>query len=144
MEQFLVRQYHHAKKIDEPARFGEFYFVNETDHSITFDFNPVGSKKTFMEKYTVAARSTTLVKQTQDSKKTVTALDFNTPFSIEYGFSDPLTVKFDNNKCLNQTVNSDHSALDIKNYAAEKLGERRYKFTITFTEADFNRSLSCP
>lgn len=57
----------------------------------------------------------------------------------------PITIKFDNNKCLiNQTIDSMHRVLDIKNFAAEKVDRFTYNLTYTFTEADYNRATTCP
>lgn len=32
----------------------------------------------------------------------------------------------------------------LKNHTAERVSDVTYKFTYTFTEADYNRSVNCP
>lgn len=132
-----------TKKV-QPARFGEFYFVNNTSHIITYEYkNSVGNQGT-LNKYNIQPNNTTYVEQTQESGQTVDAADFYAPFYKDYDFRFPLTVKFDNTNCGDATTDSEHSPLNIKNYVAEKLGERKYKFTFIFTEADYNKAVACP
>lgn len=65
---------------------------------------------------------------------------YGTPFNN----SSSLVIQFDGNKCLTMTNSSVNSLLNISNYSAEKIDAFNYKFTYTFTEADYNRATICP
>ena len=115
------------------GQFAEFHFVNKTNHTITYN-------KPF-EKYNVAAMSTTIVKESQSAGKNVTAESYHRPF-MEFG---GIVLKFDQDKCIiDHPLDSPNSIINLKNYVAEKIGDRTYKFTYTFTEADYNRAVTCP
>jgi len=122
-----------CNKKTEYAQLGEFWFINQTNYNITY--------KQGFEKFNVMANSSTLIKDTQDAVKKVEPNKFHAPFR---SIGLPVVIKFNQIKCLEIDVNSEHSILDIKNYLAEKLSERKYKFTYTFTEADYNRAVACP
>ncbi len=127
-----------CNKIREYAEFGVFNFVNQTKYKITFSTK---ASPTVYEKFSILPNSTTTIEDTQDGVKEVNSSTFHSPL---IGFVPPIVVKFDNIKCLEITSVSEHTPLDIKNYVAEKLGERKYKFTYTFTDADYNRATTCP
>lgn len=56
-----------------------------------------------------------------------------------------INIKFNGNRCLsNQVATSEHSPLNIKNYVVENIDKYTYKFTYTFTEADYDRAITCP
>jgi hypothetical protein len=127
-----------CNKIREYAQFGTFNFVNQTNYTITF-YNKLSPIR--YAEYTILPNSVTSIEKTQDAIKDVNSTTYHSPF---IGFTPPLIVKFNSVKCLEITPESEHTPLDIKNYAAEKLGERSYKFTYIFTEADYNRATICP
>lgn len=122
-----------CNKIREYAQFGDFYFVNQTDYNIIYQKG--------LEKFNVMANSSILIRDTQDAIKEVSPNRYHTLF---INYNPPLIIKFNDNKCLEFAPNSEHTLLDIKNYVAEKIGKRTYKFTYTFTEADYNRAVACP
>ena len=128
-----------GKKSIDYGRQGEFVFINKTSHSISY---PKG-----IEKYNILPNATVTITQTQESAKVVNAESYIAPFIIDYGFkTDPpiLPIQFDGNRCWNPNNVSEHSPLELKNYIAEKLDERKYKFIYTFTEADYERAVACP
>jgi hypothetical protein len=127
-----------GKKLIDHAKIGEFVFINQTSYAITYEVK--------IGKYNILPHSTTTVIDTQDSGITAEANDYSSPFNEEYMVAsiDPLVVRFDQTKCWMVNRNSDHSLLNIKSYVAEKLGDRKFKFTYTFTEADYNRATICP
>ena len=116
------------------GQFAEFHFVNKTNHAITYNEG--------FEKYNVAAMSTTIVKESQSAGKNVTAEGYHRPFIDSRG---SIILKFDQDKCIiDHPLDSPNSIINLKNYVAEKIGDRTYKFTYTFTEADYNRAVACP
>lgn len=126
-----------CKKTRDYAQDGEFNFVNQTNHYISY-------QKGF-EKYNLAPQATVIINQVQDAPgKNVDVNTYSNPFTKEYSYTEPFVIKYNDNRCLTITRSSEHTPLDIKNYNAEKLGERKYKFTYTFTEADYNRAVTCP
>jgi len=116
----------------------ENHFINQTNYSITF---PVG-----YEKFNVSPRSTVIVTERGKGagKGGIQESDFTSPlFSVFSG--SPLILKFDQSKCLiDIKVEDENSIRNIKNFKTEKLGDNHYKFTYTFTEADYNRATTCP
>jgi len=88
-------------------------------------------------------QSTTIVKETQDAGgEVVTAEGYRRPFIESRG---SIILKFDQDKCIiDHPLDSPNSIINLKNYVAEKIGDRTYKFTYTFTEADYNRAVACP
>lgn len=113
---------------------GHFYFVNETDHFITYE--------NLLEEYNLAPHQTILIKQTQDANGRANLDDYISPLVMRT--KDPINIKFDANKCAKITKESDHSVLNLKSFIAEKLDKFTYKFTYTYTEADYNRAVTCP
>lgn len=123
-----------CSKKTEFSQEGDFYFVNETNYDITFGNG--------LEKFNVSPKSTTFVADMQDSDGSPTSASYQSPLmAISRG---GLTIKFNADKCLVTDFYTEHSVLDIKNYLAEKLSKRKFKFTYTFTEADYNRATTCP
>ena len=62
-----------------------------------------------------------------------------------YDFFIEIIIKFNDVKCLiNVKENDRNSIRDIKNFVAERINNNTYKFTYTFTEADYNRASTCP
>jgi len=117
------------------AQFGKFYFVNNTNHRITYDKG--------LEAFNVGPNETIIVSQIQDSGKSVIQSSYISPFLLRS--NGLITIRFDNNKCLIDEKRGDpHSVMDISNYIPEKIDKRTYKFTYTFTEADYNRAVTCP
>ena len=117
----------------EYAQHADFYFINKTPYQISYVKG--------YEKFNVAANSTILIKDTQDAVKKVDPTTYYAPFR---GISLPSTIKFNQVKCLTIDAVSEHSPIEIKNYIAERIGERTFKFTYTFTEADYNQAVACP
>ena len=120
---------------------GDFYFINETKYIISY--LPDG-----YERFNIPPQSSIMIKDIQDNGEMVRPEYYHSPLFNKgttgwVPIKDSFIIKFDNNKCW-ETLNSDHSPLDIKNYVAEKTGNRAYKFTYTFTEEDYNRATACP
>lgn len=119
------------------VRLAEYHFINETNYAITY---PIG-----YEEFNIKPISTTIFRQSVNSGgKGVQVSDYISPLSSDLP-TYKLVIKFDNIKCLTDVKADDvHSIRDIKNFIAEKIGKNSYKFTYTFTEADYNRATTCP
>ena len=116
----------------------EIQLINETNYQVTF---PIG-----YEKYNVAPKSRIIITESSKSvgKGGTRASDFKSPF-FSINPNNDFTIKFGPTKCLSNIKIEDlHSIRDIKNFFTETLGENHYKFTYTFTEADYNRAVACP
>ena len=122
-------------KDDYYDQFGEFYFVNETNYNITYEFG--------IEKFNVAPKSTTIIKEKfRGEGNEATASNYVSPLSY---YGKELHIKFNNMKCLINVKDDDiNSVRNIKNFIAKKVGENNYRFTYTFTEADYTRAVTCP
>ena len=121
-------------KDDFYDQYGQFYFVNETNYNITYNL--------WLEKFNVAPKSTTIYEEKTrgEGKKSETS-NFDSP--IKYIGSD-LKIKFNNVKCLVNIKQEDiNSVKEIKNFNAERISNNAFKFTYTFTEADYNRAIIC-
>jgi len=119
-------------------KVGEYHFVNETNYTITF---PAGH-----ERHNIAPKSTTvfLEKFNVRGKSGAELSDFISPF-FSVSTTNILNIKFDNTKCLLDVKTNDfHSIRNIKEFVPLKIGKDSYKFTYTFTEADYNRAVDCP
>lgn len=121
-----------CRKIDR-EQYGEFLYVNSTNHTINILTPHVNS-------FSLFGLKTHVMKQNQVAGKKVAPETFRNPFTN----SNSLVIQFDGNRCLTMTNLSDHSLLNISHYSAEKIDDRTYKFTYTFTEADYNRATTCP
>ena len=117
----------------EHEQFGKFIYINSTNHTINF-FTP------HFNSFKLLGLKTHLIEQVQVAGKKIGFETFRTPFTN----SNSLVLVFDGNKCLTMTNSSDHSMLNMSNYTEEKIDDRTYKFTYTFTEGDYNRATSCP
>lgn len=127
-----------ACKDDFFSIVAENHFVNETDYSITY---PIG-----YEKFNVPPKSTTIITERGKGagKGGIRESDFTSPL-FSFSPESQFTIKFDQTRCLTQVkVDDEHSVRNIKNFKTEKIGENHYKFTYTFTEADYNRATICP
>ena len=117
----------------------EFKFINATNYSITY---PIG-----YERFNILPNSSIFFEESifvGDSKKSAELSDYKSPLE-QNSVIQNLTIKFGNTKCLIDVKLLDiNSIRNIKNFVAEKLGESNYKFTYTFSEADYNRAVNCP
>ena len=113
----------------------EFYFVNETNYTITSEAG-VGI-------FNVGPKSTTVFKEERISEKKKPLIS-NSESPLKH-FSSEINIRFNNVKCLlNVKENDVNSIRDIKNFVAEKVNDNTFKLTYTFTEADYNRAVTCP
>ena len=125
-----------CKIIREEVLFADFVFINNTRYSISYGQG--------LEKYNLQPQSTIFVSIEKDgSGKNVKPENYAAPYFYESRFKLPIIIKI-NNRCWEPTELEEHSPLNINNYTAEKLGERKYKFTYTFTDADYERAVACP
>ncbi len=119
------------------SQTASFCFVNETNYNISYDLG--------LEKFNVSAKSTTVINESYrggGNGESAPPL-YNNPFIEHYG--KKINVKFNNIKCLiDVKIDDVHSVIDIKNYTVEKIDNFTYKLTYTFTEADYNRAVTCP
>lgn len=128
------------KKTDQVME-GEFYFINNTARKITFSAG--------FEKYNLApnARSTVFI-ISDISDKAISEDSFYVPFLKEESYKvplEPIIINFGNNKCIiMREMLGNRNPLNIKSYFRERLSERKYKFTYTFTEADYSAAPVCP
>ncbi|TDG35476.1 hypothetical protein EZJ43_12675 [Pedobacter changchengzhani] len=123
-----------CKKSGSP-KVGEFHFVNNTNYLINY--------KSGLEMYNLKPNSSIIIVKGDDVKGNDID-NYNVPFVFEDVALEPFTIKFDGAKCMNVTRTSDHSVLNIASYVNEgQIGERKVKFTYTFTEADYNREVIC-
>ncbi len=121
-----------CKKI-EPDMDGEYVYINSTNHIISFLTPHVDSFK-------LLGLKTHLIKLHGVARKKARPETYGTPFNN----SSSLVIQFDGNKCLTMTNLSENSLLNINHYSVEKIDDWTYKFTYTFTEADYNRAITCP
>lgn len=111
----------------------EFVIINNTDCKISFDERLKG--------YNLLPKQLYKSIEVMYGNKNINENSYRSPLYM----AGPITIAFNNNKCLVlQTIDSEHSILNIKNFVAEKNGSRSYKFTYIFTEADYNRATTCP
>lgn len=114
---------------------GEYHFINKTSYNITFE-------KGF-EAYNLAPNATYKMRYEQDSGKEIDPKSFIPPLMIKS--NGGLKIRFNQLRCLEETFYTEHSPLNINSYSNEgKIGELTYRFTYTFTEADYNRAVTCP
>ncbi|RZK37716.1 MAG: hypothetical protein EOO90_24550 [Pedobacter sp.] len=114
-------------------RDGEYVYINSTNHAISF-FTP------HFNSFSLLGRETHVIQLHLPAGKTIGPETFVTPFNN----NNTLILQFDGNKCLTMTNTSENSILNMYHYTAEKISSRAYKFTYTFTEADYNRATACP
>ena len=111
----------------------EYIIVNATDYKINF-----GEK---LKGYNLLPKQIYRSLEIMNGNKNVSESSYRSPLYM----AGPITIEFDGNKCLVlQAIDSEHSILNIKNFVSENNGSRSYKFTYTFTEADYNRATACP
>lgn len=114
------------KDIDFRVR-SKWVFINDTSFEITY--KPEG----FWTEFNVAANSSTTIEQESEGPETVTIANFSPPLKAQY-------LVFNSTKCI---LLSEVGADKIENYINQKLDERYFEFTFTFTEEDFNNSSDC-
>ena len=124
-----------CNKRTEWGQEGDFFFVNKSTLKITFIEQRL--------KFEIEPSKTFYLYQAQPSQKVVKPEDYQDPITQEIGPRSEVTIRI-GDKCLKQVKSDVNSILNIKSYIAEKLGERKYKFTYTFTDADYERAVACP
>jgi len=112
-----------------------YHFVNDTNYNISSDSG--------LERFNVPAKSTTVINESyRGGGDGASAPPL---YSNLFQYGKTFNIKFDNIKCLiNIKADDIHSVNNLKNYAVEKIDNYTYKLTYTFTEADYNRALTCP
>lgn len=107
---------------------GTYVYVNNTDSLIDVKNAPYV--------FTIKSKESYTIEQIGDGTKEITEKNYVAPFSggqiITYG----------NNMCDTLLV-SKESISGIENYMSEKVGERHYKFTYTFTDTDYKKAVPC-
>lgn len=121
-----------AKK--EWTRQGEFDLVNSTTRTVVI----ADPNKT----YEILPGAILHISQVQPSNKEVVPQSYEDPITQEVGPRQSLTVKI-GDKCLIATKNSQNSILNIASYQNQKIDERNYRFTYTFTDEDYKRAGDC-
>jgi len=125
-----------CKKRIEYAQMGYFTYFNQTPYTIKLDYTSFS--------FIIEPNKSYTFSQNQDAIENVSADTFNEPLSRLVNRTTPeLTFKI-GDKCFKSTSTSMHSVLNLKNYIAEQIGSRTYKFTYTFTDEDYNRAVTCP
>lgn len=114
----------------------EFVYINETNYTIRF---PNG-----MEIITLNPKQTIKSNITVGANEVVNETTYNNTPKLFDIFKTFNIVFFNDLKCLDLSKELKHNPSQIKDYVAEKIGDRTYKFTYTFTEADYNRAVACP
>ena len=133
-----------CKKHTQWVQHAEFNYVNQTNYTITF---PKGYSNTYLKEAVnviIKPNTTTVFKVTFGANKEVTADSYvnnGTPFSFTEIYK---VIFFDNTKCLDLSKLTINNPSDLKNYVAERIDKRTFKFTYTFSEADYNRAITCP
>jgi len=123
-------------KISEYAQNAQFYFINDTDYKIKL-INQY-------REYVFLPRQTTVINDEQVGDGNVDVEDFRDIFTDDISLKGKELIFQIGDKCLKYTTNSERSIINLKNYSAEKINKITYKFTYTFTEADYNRAVTCP
>ncbi len=107
---------------------GTFVYVNNTDSLIEIKNGPYI--------FTVNSKDTYTIEQMGDGSKEVTEKSYVAPYAggqiIIYG-----------KKMCDTLLVSKEGIAGIENYKSEKIGDRNYKFTYTFTDIDYKKALPC-
>jgi len=120
----------------EYNQVAEFVYVNQTNYTIKFDNGALT--------IIIKPKENILFKVADGANEVVNESSFkNTPKPFDT-YGNYKLVYFDSLKCLDISQEMEHNPTDLKNYVAERISERTYKFTYTFTEADYNRAVTCP
>lgn len=118
------------KRVDYFVR-GDFVYVNSTDSVIE-----VKGDETFVLK----PDEQHVIKESGEGPEIVTTESYVAPFSSAM-------VIYNSNKCdtlaSGPGLGKGEGPLGINNYVSEKVGERHFKFTYTFTNADFADAKPC-
>lgn len=117
----------------EREQFAEFIYINTTNHIISF-VTPTGNS------FNLLSMKKHQINENQPAPKRIGFETYRTP----YVNSNSIVLKFNGDKCLTMTNSSENSILNISHYSAVKIDEKTYRFTYTFTEADYNRAVTCP
>ena len=115
---------------------GVFILNNQTPHFIKISYSD--------EIFEISPNGKLAINRIQSSSKRVNVDNYVDP--IAQTRNEPFNKVIVNvgGKCLNTSKISENSIINIKNYISEKIDDRTYKFTYTFTEADYNRAVICP
>ena len=124
-----------CKKRTEYVQYGEFNFENKTSHLVVLNYPSFS--------FSIQPGESFLVKQTQDGQKNPTPDSYSEPISKLINRNTAEVVVKIGGKCFISTNESEHSIINIKSYKPEKLNDVTYKFTFTFTEADYNVAGDC-
>jgi len=116
----------------EPVKNAEFHFVNNTKHTITYNYG--------LDRFNLKPDNFLIFKEEQSATNGRGAETYLTPFKV---LAFDVTLTFDELKCLLISPTGAFGPLNIKNYVAEKIDKNTYKFTYTFTEEDYNRATVC-
>lgn len=121
-----------CKKHVDYLSMGTYVYFNDTDSLIevrsgVYDF-AINSKQSY------------IIEQRGDGSKNVSENDYVPPMTSA-------GVIYAGTKCdtLNSgiKVGKGEGILNLENYKSEKIGERHYKFTYTFTEVDYKKGVPC-
>lgn len=110
-----------GKKIVDYRALATFEFKNESTHTIAVNG---GADERF--KFTLDKGAAHSYEMEFGTGETVTKESFISPYS------NATTVKIDGGREMKV-----QGITDLKNYSTQQIGDRHFKFTYTFTDADF-------
>ena len=120
----------------EYVQYGEFYFENKTNYLIVLDYPDYQFK--------IEPGKNFILKQVQDGAKIAKPENYNEKISDKINRKVSEVIVKIGTKCFISTNDSENSIVNINSYVPEKVNDYTYKFTYTFTEADYNRAVNCP
>jgi hypothetical protein len=127
-----------CKKRVDYAQYAEFRYLNSTSKKIVMDY----PKK----KFAIEANGGEYYFEVKGiGPKTISpdSYNFSLPINLTEENRIPVTIKI-GEKCFTSTERSEHTLINVNSYQIEKIDEGHYKFTYTFTEADYNLAVNCP
>ena len=117
-----------CKKKKDYLSIGTYVYVNSTDSLIEVKNAPY--------LFTIKPKESHTIEQTGDGSKELTEKSYVAPFTggqvILYG-----------NKMCDTLTSSKEGISGIENYTSERISERHYKFTYTFTQSDYKKAVPC-
>ncbi|WP_412466720.1 hypothetical protein [Pedobacter sp. KLB.chiD] len=123
-----------GKRSVDYVQYAQYEFINKTQYSIKV----IESRSPDISFKIDKGSTYSLLREQDGSDKIVTEQSYISPF-----FSSQVIIEFDNTRCLNMTSQSEKSVFNLENYSSIRMNSRKYKFTYTFTEQDYDRAVAC-
>ncbi len=133
-----------CNETEEYRIYGDFKYVNETNHEISLNYLAYDSSDVF-EITTIPSGESMVIEAIAPSEKNEKNLDncdCQKLLMDLIGYDYPNLIIFDNELCNYFEINKSY-LYNLDSYEQTQISQRNFQFTYRFTEKDYDKAVEC-